>query len=173
LPGNYSLVLGVGGKSFTQPLTVKMDPRVKSSTADLVKQFDLSKALYDLRAALQPIGKSFASLAAELTKTKEKAGEKPVKQKVEEFIKKLQEFANPDQVRAGQALELDVLNKVEKLFGDLQEVDAAPTSQAQAAAVDLQGKERSVMERWPIISQEVAALNSELESAGIEKIKFP
>jgi photosystem II stability/assembly factor-like uncharacterized protein len=173
LPGNYSLVMSAGGKSFTHPLTLKMDPRVKSSTADLAKQFDLSKALYDLRGVLQPIGKSFASLAAELTKAKQKAGEKPVKQKIEEFIKKLQEFANPDQVRAGQALELDVLNKVAKLFGDLQEVDAAPTSQAQVAAADLQGKARSVMERWPTISQEVAALNSELESAGIEKIKFP
>jgi len=173
VPGNYSLVLSAGGKSFTQPLTVKMDPRVKFSTADLGKQFELSKALYDLRASLQPIGKSFASLAAGLTKAKEKAGEKPVKQKIEELTKKLQEFANPDQVRTGQALELDVLNKVEKLFGDLQEVDAAPTSQAQAAAVDLQGKARSVTERWRTMSQEVAALNSELESAGIEKIKFP
>ena len=173
VPGNYSVVLSAGGKSFTQPLTVKMDPRIKSSAADLAKQFELSKALYDLRAALQPIGKSFASLAAELKKAKEKAGEKPVKQKVEELIKKLQEFANPDQVRSGQALELDVLNKVEKLFGDLQEVDAGPTSQAQAAAVDLQGKARSVMERWPAMSQEVAALNSELEAAGVEKIKVP
>jgi photosystem II stability/assembly factor-like uncharacterized protein len=173
LPGNYSLVLTAGGKSFTQPLTVKMDPRVKSPTADLAKQFELSKALYDLRVALQPIGKSFASLAAELKKAKEKAGEKPVKQKLEELITKLQEFANPDQVRSGQALELDVLNKVEKLFGDLQEVDAAPTSQAQAAAVDLQAKARSVMERWPALSTEVAAVNSELEAAGVEKIKVP
>jgi hypothetical protein len=173
VPGNYSLVLSAGGKSFTQALTVKMDSRVKSATADLAKQFELSKGLYDMRAALQPIGKSFASLAAELTKAKEKAGEKPVKQTVEELIKKLQEFANPDQVRTGQALELDVLKKVEKLIGDLQAVDAAPTSQAQAAAVDLQGKARSVMERWPAMSQEVVALNSELEATGIERIKFP
>jgi hypothetical protein len=173
MPGSYSVVLSAAGKSFSQPLTVKMDPRIKSSPADLAKQFELSKALYDLRSALQPIGKSFASLAAELKKAKEKAGEKPVKQKVEELIKKLQEFANPDQVRTGQALELDVLSKVERLFGDLQEVDAAPTSQAQAAALDLQAKARSVVERWPALSQEVAAVNSELEAAGVEKIKVP
>jgi hypothetical protein len=29
------------------------------------------------------------------------------------------------------------------------------------------------MERWPSLSQEVAALNSELEATGIEKIKIP
>ncbi|MEY2518767.1 MAG: hypothetical protein QOF24_526, partial [Verrucomicrobiota bacterium] len=173
VPGNYSIVLSASGKSFTQPLTVKMDPRVKSTAADLAKQFELSKALYDLRAALKPIGKNFALLATELKKAKEKAGEKPVKQKVEELIKKLQEFANPDQVRAGQALELDVLSKVERLFGDMQKADAAPTSQAQAAALDLPGKAKSVMERWPSLTQEVAALNSELEAAGVEKIKVP
>ncbi len=32
LPGDYSLVLTVNGQSYTQPLTVKMDPRVKASS---------------------------------------------------------------------------------------------------------------------------------------------
>jgi photosystem II stability/assembly factor-like uncharacterized protein len=173
MPGNYFLGLTANGKSFTQPLTVKMDPRVKASAGDLAKQFELSKALYETRAALQPIGKSFESLVAEITKAKEKAGDNPIKEKIEGLNKKLQEFANPDQVRTGQPLELDVLTKVEKLFGDLQEVDAAPTSQAQAAALDLQGKARSVLERWRAIPQDVETLNAELEASAIEKIKFP
>jgi len=29
LPGNYSVRLTVQGKSYTQPLVVKMDPRLK------------------------------------------------------------------------------------------------------------------------------------------------
>src|SRR5207237_1468996 len=33
-PGNYTLTLMVDGKSFTQPLTVEIDPRVKASVAD-------------------------------------------------------------------------------------------------------------------------------------------
>ena len=43
VPGNYSVTLTSGGKTFTQPLTVKMDPRVKASAADLAQQFDFSK----------------------------------------------------------------------------------------------------------------------------------
>jgi hypothetical protein len=173
MPGDYSVVLTVGGKIFTQPLTVKMDPRVKVSAADLAKQFELSKALYDTRAALLPIGKSFDSLVAEVAKAKEKAGDKPVKEKIEALNVKLQEFADPIRVRAGQSLQLDVLSTVEKLFGDLQEVDAAPTAATEAAAIEIQRDAKTVIERWRAVPQDVAALNSALEASGFEKIKFP
>jgi hypothetical protein len=49
MPGNYIVKLTVGGKSFTQPLTVKMDPRVKLSTLELQTQFDLSLSTYSNR----------------------------------------------------------------------------------------------------------------------------
>jgi hypothetical protein len=150
-----------------------MDPRVKASPADLAKQFELSKTLYETRAALQPIGKAYESLVGELAKAKEKAGDKPVKERIEVLTKKLQEFADPGRVRAGQSLELDVLSKVDKLFGDLQEVDAAPTPQAEAATAELQRDAKSIVERWRTIPQEVAALNPTLEAAGLEKIKSP
>jgi len=172
-PGNYSVVLTAGGKSLTQPLTVKMDPRVKASSADLAKQFDLSKALYDTRATLEPIGKKFEALAAEIAKAKEKAGDKPAKEQIEALNKKLQEFADPVRVRTGQLLQLDVLSKVQKLFGDLQEVDAGPLPTIENAAVQIQRDAKSAIERWQAIPGEVATLNAALESAGLEKIKVP
>jgi hypothetical protein len=173
LPGDYSIVLTAGGKSFTQPFPMKMDPRVKASSADLTKQFELSKALYETRAALQPIGKGYESLVGELAKAKEKAGDKPVKEQIEALTKKLQEFADPARVRAGQSLELDALSKVGKLFGDLQEVDAAPTAAIEVAAVEIQRDAKSVIERWRAVPQDVAVLNSALEASGVEKMKFP
>ena len=39
LPGNYTVRLTVDGKASTAPLTVKMDPRVKTPTAGLEKKF--------------------------------------------------------------------------------------------------------------------------------------
>ncbi len=39
--------LTVDGKSYTQPLTLKMDPRVKTTPLGLAQQFTLSKQLYD------------------------------------------------------------------------------------------------------------------------------
>ena len=43
VPGEYSVVLTAGGRSYTQPLTVKMDPRVKMSEAELWEQLTLSQ----------------------------------------------------------------------------------------------------------------------------------
>jgi photosystem II stability/assembly factor-like uncharacterized protein len=46
LPGTYTVKLTVDGKSFTQPLMVKMDPRVKSGSPALTQQFTLSLEAY-------------------------------------------------------------------------------------------------------------------------------
>jgi hypothetical protein len=47
LPGRYTVRLSVNGQPYTQPLIVRMDPRVKTSPADLRLQFTLSKQLFD------------------------------------------------------------------------------------------------------------------------------
>ncbi len=47
LPGVYSIKLTVDGKSYTQTVTVKNDPRSPASAADLLAQHDLLMKLYD------------------------------------------------------------------------------------------------------------------------------
>src|ERR1700722_20090168 len=46
MPGIYTVKLTVDGKTYTQPLTIKMDPRVKTSAIELKKQYDLSDKCY-------------------------------------------------------------------------------------------------------------------------------
>jgi hypothetical protein len=46
MPGIYTVKLSVDGKTYTQPLTIKMDPRVKTSAIELKKQYDLSDKCY-------------------------------------------------------------------------------------------------------------------------------
>jgi photosystem II stability/assembly factor-like uncharacterized protein len=48
VPGEYSVKLTVNGKSYTQPLTVKMDPRVKTPLAGLQQQFALAQRIAGL-----------------------------------------------------------------------------------------------------------------------------
>ncbi|MCJ7628450.1 MAG: hypothetical protein MUO50_08695, partial [Longimicrobiales bacterium] len=52
LPGRYTLRLTVEGRSYSQTLTVKMDPRVRTPAADLQQQFELSMGLYEGMARL-------------------------------------------------------------------------------------------------------------------------
>jgi photosystem II stability/assembly factor-like uncharacterized protein len=47
VPGTYTVKLTANGTSYTKPLVVKMDPRVRSGPAALKAQFDLSKRVYD------------------------------------------------------------------------------------------------------------------------------
>jgi hypothetical protein len=42
LPGTYQLRLTAGGRSYTQPLVVKLDPRSTATAVDLTKQSELS-----------------------------------------------------------------------------------------------------------------------------------
>ena len=49
MPGNYTVKLTVKGKVYTQNLTIKMDPRVKTPIAQLHKQHDLSVICYEGR----------------------------------------------------------------------------------------------------------------------------
>jgi hypothetical protein len=53
VPGTYTLKLTASGKSYTQPLVVRMDPRVKSSALALQQQFTLAKRLYDAIVKVQ------------------------------------------------------------------------------------------------------------------------
>lgn len=47
LPGTYKAWLTVNGKLYQHPFTVKMDPRVKTSSKDLALQHDLSVTCYN------------------------------------------------------------------------------------------------------------------------------
>ncbi|MEO6538071.1 MAG: hypothetical protein ABIT07_06185, partial [Ferruginibacter sp.] len=47
MPGIYNVKITVDGKSYSQPLVVKMDPRVKTGLKDLQLQHDLSLMCYN------------------------------------------------------------------------------------------------------------------------------
>ncbi len=53
LPGTYQVRLTAGGKQYTQPVTVTMDPRVQATPDDLAKQFALAKQALDLMPKAQ------------------------------------------------------------------------------------------------------------------------
>ena len=172
VPGNYTVTLTAGGKTFSQPLTVAMDPRVKASAADLQEQFDLSWTLYQLRLKLAPIGKKFDSIAEQLTKLKAKAAEQPdVTQKLEAFAQTLIKFG-PPHPRPGAPPSLFVLESTRRLFNEIEHSDAAPTAVVKAAVADLDTKIGQVMDAWrQLLESDLPALNQQLKQAGLPEIK--
>jgi hypothetical protein len=172
-PGDYTVTLTIGGKTFSQPLTLAMDPRVTTSAADLQEQFDLSWQLYQLRLKLAPIGKKFDDIAEQLTKLRTQAAERPdVTQKLEAFAQTLMRFG-PPHPRPGAPPSLFVLESTKRLFNDIQGADAAPTAAVKAAVADLQTKVGPMMDAWhKLLESDLPALNQQLKQAGFPEIKI-
>lgn len=66
MPGTYQVRLTVGGRVYRQPVTVRLDPRVKTPMADLLLQFKLSRTVDRLMRDLAAMreGASAERLAA-------------------------------------------------------------------------------------------------------------
>ncbi len=171
MPGEYTVVLTADGKSLVQPLTVRMDPRVKTSLPDLQEQFDLSQQLYQLRLALAPVAKSFGEVNEQLLKLKAQAAERPeVAEKLEAFVQKLKDFG-PPHARPAAPPSLFVLDSAETLFNDIQTADAAPTEAVKTAIDDLQSKAKPTTKLWKtVIERDLPALNRQLKEAGFPEI---
>ena len=133
LPGNYTVRLTAGGKTYSQPLTLKVDPRVKASVADLTLQHQLSLQISDgitrSHRALQRIADDQQKLAV----AKMDAAAAQAEQRKLDLLEK-GDATRPDPIGNGLARTHTQLISV---LGTLQSADAAPTSQALAMAKQL------------------------------------
>src|SRR5712664_2157013 len=68
-PGRYTVRLTVNGTLHTQPLTLRLDPRVKTSVAGLQQLAALSREMYDLAAAAQAAYREARALVDSLPTT--------------------------------------------------------------------------------------------------------
>jgi hypothetical protein len=171
MPGDYTVTLIVDGKNFTHPLKVQMDPRVKTSSADLQEQFDLSWKLYQLRLKLAPVGKIFDEVAEQLTKLKARAAEQPdLTEKLEVFAQTLMSFG-PPHPRPGAPPSLFVWDATVGLFNEIQNADAAPTAAVKTAVEDLATKIGPLIDRWQkVLNSDLPGLNQQLRRAGFPEI---
>src|SRR5947208_4693811 len=172
VPGEYTVVLTAGGKSYTQPLTVKLDPRLKMSQAELEQQLTLSQQLCDVRAGIEPIGKIFDSLVEQLTKLRDQSLPKNVEEKLNALNSKLKELGPPN-ARPDATPSLHALDSAKDLFQAIQGVDAAPTDRVKAAVNDVRAQAAVLTKSWKeIVAQDVAALDQELQAAGLSRLNL-
>ncbi len=179
MPGKYTVVLTVGGKTYQQILTIIMDPRVKTSNADLAEQFKLSKKLYDEWLVLNSISEIIKPIRGQIAELRPRVPEGNLKTHIDALSEKLQALAgsNGGGRRGGGAVSRPSIatttGSLRTLFGLIQEVDLAPTPQAAAAVPDLIKDSRALQESWQAIkSQDIPALNHELSVADLPVIQI-
>jgi hypothetical protein len=65
-PGSYVVRLNVGGKSYTQPLTLHLDPRVKTPALALTTLASLTREMYNSAKATRAAADEARALAVQL-----------------------------------------------------------------------------------------------------------
>ncbi|HEY6332191.1 MAG TPA: glycoside hydrolase, partial [Blastocatellia bacterium] len=167
-PGEYTVKLTVDGQSFTQPLTVKMDPRLTASPADIEQQFAQSKKCYDalfqlhdamaevreLRTKIEPWRKqtdtgAIAAAAKALDESADKAGGKGTDIDIDSDV--TYNFVRAS--RPGDESMSSVQSSFVFLMVLMQAADAAPTSQAVTAVNETEQQLARVMARWKEIKE--------------------
>jgi hypothetical protein len=176
MPGQYKVVLTVNGKSYTQPLTIKMDPRVKTAPAGLRTQFIWSQALYSRLLTLSPAAEQAAAVRKQL-KELQKSVQGDVLAAVKALDEKLQPLAGGGGRRPGAGTEPPSLGGMKTrylaLLNVFQEADVMPSFQAVAAVPGLEKDVIPLMERWnDIKTKDIPALNQQLKSANLPELKL-
>ena len=180
LPGSYTVKLTVDGKSYTQPFTLKMDPRIQTSLDDLRKQHEMEVA------AVEGMDESYESLEqVKSVREQIKALSKKVAAK-DKLGKELESLDNQCAELEGakqhsfygvpnsgkQPENLSTLNQhFAAILAISDSADAAPTTQAAAAYKDLEDSDTAVRRHWSAIRErDIPDINKSLSKAGLEPI---
>jgi photosystem II stability/assembly factor-like uncharacterized protein len=175
LPGSYSVRLTVDGKTSTAALTVKMDPRVKSSPAELQKKFETETRLADLlsestRALLQAgaIREQLAKLSRD---SSHQLNVESYEKKLDGLIGNAGGFLAPPSPEAN-------LNRVSgqagTLYQQVWQADAAPTTSQMDAMNAVVRDSAEVMKRWSDFKDtDLPALNRLLRDSQVPEITLP
>ena len=176
LPGTYTARLTVDGKSYTAPFTVKMDPRVKISAADLEKKFELESRLATLLSETSKAVMQAESMRGPLQKlTQQTSG--TTLGAVKNFQNKLNEVMGTSAGFFAPPTEAATLSRVNGqlsvLYGEVWQADAAPTIAQSEAAASAEHDAPQVMQRWDALkSSDLPALNRALHSANLPELNL-
>jgi photosystem II stability/assembly factor-like uncharacterized protein len=184
LPGQYTVKLTVGGQSYTQPLTVKMDPRVSVTLADLQKQSDLARKISALQSQASAAQREARQLRAKLQSTRQQAsGNAAVLTALDALDRKMQEIAGttaaPNPSSAGVAepssdiASLQYLGrKLSEIAGSVNNPDAVPTTTAVTAFDQVQPAITAALAKWgELKSTDLAQLNAVLRQNNLPEIQ--
>jgi photosystem II stability/assembly factor-like uncharacterized protein len=195
-PGAYTVRLTVNGKSFTQPITVKADPRVKTPVPVMQQVYTLTKAVYfgalDAQAAGERLSAVREQVASRLSKAQGSAARALTA--FDEKARALQGGGGAGGGRGGAgrgaagrggggaarggasvAPAETLMSATSALTGVmnlLQAADVQPTTVQLAAITRAQQLAARVMARWTALEgPDLAALNATLKAAGLEPIR--
>jgi photosystem II stability/assembly factor-like uncharacterized protein len=177
-PGLYTVKLTIDGRTLKQPLTLRLDPRVKTPDAALARLHEMSLALYDGILESQKALQELRALRARIKVAQEFAGKTGQPAEVLEAIALFDKKAAEIEGRmggpqapagAGAAGAPDSLASIgltlNSLMSTLQASETAPTTQLAAAVAERLKALRTLLEKYESLkTKELAALDALLKA---------
>lgn len=179
LPGQYTVKLTVAGKSYSQPLAIKMDPRIKTPPTGLAQQFTLAmqiaEAMHQDYTALQEVKK----LRSQLKELMSQVSQGALANAITALDKKVAALEGGARSVEGPGPEGGQEN-FSRLNGELAQLlevidgsDSTPTTQGVVTVVAIQKTLAGQLAHWKEIKNtQVPALNQELKKAGMAAINL-
>ena len=160
MPGKYTVTLTTGGKAYSQTLTVKTDPRVKTSTEGLQWQFKLSYTCYTDRGYTVPALKQLTAIQAQVKVLLDKT--------TGSIFDSLKAFSG----RCNKVNMGTIDGKLKILFDGLQGADVLPTLQYAESVKITQFGYGLMWARWEDLKKSLVIINAELQASNIPPIRY-
>ena len=177
LPGTYQVQLSVDGKTYSAPLDVKMDPRVKTSPVALRQQLTLEtqimQAMWDSYQSVQEIRELRTQLNDLKTKLTGDASAKPVLDAIAALDKKAAELVAVEQTYppVGVVSAAALNGALGSLLVLVDSADRAPTAQAATAFETYSKLLQQQLAKWAALkTQDIPALNTLLQQRQLPTI---
>jgi photosystem II stability/assembly factor-like uncharacterized protein len=183
-PGNYNVRLTVDGKTYTQPLTLKLDPRVKTPAAGLAQMTSLTKEMYEGARSLHSAFNQARALAPQIEAAGTDAAD--LKAQVDQLAPAPAAGGRGGRGRGGfgggrggaaantaPSLET-VSNEMIAAAMAMQGADVTPTAAQVAAVAKARADGADAMRRWNTVrTTGLTALNAKRKAAGQPAITIP
>jgi len=172
VPGEYSLVLSAEGKTYRQPLTVTLDPRVQTAQADLVKQLDVETNVSDQMAATYDGDGQVRALLAAIADRQKSLGSDATKKDAVDALKALDDQAT--EIGDGKAEEFGIgtLNReVARLAFMVESGDARPAALVEASVEQYCQDLGKRLTQWRDLNQQkIAPVNDLLQKQNLSPL---
>jgi len=171
LPDKYTVRLTVSGKPpVSQLLTVKMDPRVKTSPSGLLEQFELELKLTSAITEGSQAVRQARSAQEQVQKLTGPGETKAVAEDLKKKISDLLEDAKDSNAAKAQPSLKGTNSDIIALYKEVEKADAEPTIAQQDAASKTASELAPLLKRWEGLKSGLQQLNVKLSAADLPRV---
>jgi hypothetical protein len=173
--------LTAGGKTYSEPLEIKLDPRLKISQEELIKQFDLMTNITASVNEAHDAVKQIRDVQAQIAALKKRLSNEPHGKELiatGDELDKNMKAVEDEIIQSKSKTSEDALNfpiklndKLMALGGTVESADSAPTRQTYEVYEVLRGLLDAQLAKWKEIqSKDLADFNKQLRKDDVPNI---